>query len=134
MSSRVYAAEVTSVQVAVFRESFTQEFEVLSLNFALPEEAGNQELLSIQRAFGEDAEDEEICLVLTPSQQCAYDPFKCVVLARSFLGLEFTSEAASVFGVHSVRVNFSIEESLFHEIREGLGILCQGKHVLHYER
>lgn len=135
MKSSAYEAEITSAQVAVARESFTPEFEVLSVNFALSEEANDQQLLSIQRAFGADAEDEDksICLVLSPSQQCAYEPFESVVLARSCLGLKLTSEAASVFGVRSVRIAFSIEESLFRQLREGLSTLCQGVPVLHHE-
>lgn len=135
MNPPTYEAEFTSAQVAVVRESFTPDFEVLSVNFALPEETDELQLLSLQRGFGADAEHEEesICLVLSPSQQCAYDPFESVVLARSFLGLKFTSEAASVFGVGSVRIAFSVEEPLFREVKEGLGTLFQGVPVLHHE-
>jgi hypothetical protein len=115
--------------------AFTPDFEVLSVNFALPEETDDQQLFSIQRSFGADAEDEDksICLVLSPSQQCAYEPFESVVLARSFLGLKLTSEAASVFGVRSIRIAFSVEESLFRDVREGLSTLFQGEPVLHHE-
>lgn len=107
-------------------EQFTPEYAVQSVDFAI-EGTDEGSVLSIQRAIGPDADDPpEICLVLSPSQQCAANPFASLVLSRSQLSIELTNEALEVFGAQSVTISFSAADESYSEIQNQLAAMCEG--------
>lgn len=114
---------VKVVKVAVGTEVFTSDYTVhsASLGFIADEE---ENVVSIQRSFDED---DGVCMVLSPSQQCVYDEFTSLALERNWLGVRFTSAGREVFGVSSVRFDFSIDDSLWSDLRRTLETICTGK-------
>ncbi|HEV3191183.1 MAG TPA: hypothetical protein VGY54_11830, partial [Polyangiaceae bacterium] len=82
---------------------------------------------SIQRSFDEE---DGVCMVLSPSQQCIYDEFTSVTLSRDSLGVRFTPTGQQVFGVSSVRFDFSVDDALWRDLRSMLATICTGKTFL----
>ncbi len=127
MSGKDYEETIAATRVGTFVERFTPECEVVSVVLALSED-GESEVLSLQREFGPDGDGEEgICLVLSPSQQCSYRPFQELTLARTSIGMRFTTEAQRVFNVSSVLITFDVADDVFEEFREKLAVVCAGE-------
>ena len=116
--------ELRAVEVGVDAEQFTPRYSVLSVGFAL----SSEDALLIQRAFGEDAEEsEELCLVRSPSQECVYEPFVRVHLARKCLEILLTSEAAQEFGAKAISISFSLQEPQFVQVKEAMANAFTGR-------
>ena len=114
---------VRVLKVSVGTEAFTPDYVVHSASFGfMVDEAEN--VLSVERSFDED---DGVCLVLSPSQQCVYDEFKSITLSRDSLGVRFTRTGQELFGVGSVRFDFSIDDALWRDLRSILLTICTGK-------
>lgn len=114
-------------------ESFSPDYSVLTVSIEIIVD-GEEVVLSLQREFGDDADEpDEICLVFSPSQQCAFDPLTKLFLNRNSLSMNFTTDAANVFDVASLRIKFEISDDVFNEIRNKLELLCAGKPFYLYE-
>ena len=117
-----------ATNVVARTEQFTPGFAVQSVDFSLSE-LGNESVLSIQRAIGPDADEPpEVCLVLSPSQQCAVNPFTEVVLAPGSLVIKLTAEAESMFGTGAVTLLFSANDELHSAIHSQLTSIREGLH------
>jgi hypothetical protein len=121
-----YEDVVKVSKVSVGTEAFNPDYAVhsASLGFMLDEE---ENVLSIQRSFDEE---DGVCMVLSPSQQCIYDEFTSVTLSRDSLGVRFTPTGQQVFGVSSVRFDFSVDDALWRDLRSMLATICTGKTFL----
>ena len=113
-------------KVSVGTEAFTPDYTVhsASLGFMVGEE---ENVLSIQRSFDEE---DGVCMVLSPSQQCVYDEFRSLTLGRDSLGVRFTPSGQRIFGVSSVRFDFSVDDALWSDLRSMLATICTGKTFL----
>jgi DUF971 family protein len=113
-------------EVVARTEQFTPDYAVQSVDFAI-EGSEEEAVLSIQRAIGLEADDPpEICLVLSPSQQCAANPFASLVLSRNKLAVDLTPEAQEVFGASAVTVSFDATDDLYLAIQRQLLAICSG--------
>ena len=107
-------------------EQFTPDFAVQSVDFSL-NDLGDESVLSIQRAIGPDADEPpEVCLVLSPSQQCAVNPFTKLVLVPGSLTIKLTAEAESIFETGSVTLSFSTSDELQSAIHSQLTAISSG--------
>ena len=113
-------------KVSVDTEAFTPDYTVhsVSLGYTVDDE---ENVVSIQRSFDEE---DGVCLVLSPSQQCVYDEFTTLVLGRESLGVRFTPAGQEVFGLGSVRFDFSVDDALWRDLRDMLATICTGKTFL----
>ena len=118
MAVEGFTEVILASQVAATEERFSPEFLVRSVSFGWQSD-GQDRVLSIQRSEG-GGEDQEVCLVLSPSQQCAYNPFAHVALTRGGLGMRLNDEGSSVFEVDALQVNFELNEEQFSAVREAL--------------
>jgi hypothetical protein len=117
---------LTASNVVARTEQFTPDYAVQSIDFAI-EGSEDEVVLSIQRAAGTEADDPpEICLVLSPSQQCAANPFASLVLSRSNLAISLTHEAQEIFAAPAVTISFNIADDLHSAIHNQLSAICAG--------
>ena len=118
-----YDDVVRVLKVSVGTEAFTPDYVVHSASFGfMVDEAEN--VLSVERSFDEE---DGVCMVLSPSQQCVYDEFTSITLGRDSLGVRFTPTGQALFGVGSVRFDFSIDDALWRDLRSILLTICTGK-------
>jgi hypothetical protein len=117
---------VKVLEVSVGTEAFTPDYVVhsASFGFIVDEE---EKVLSVQRSFDEE---DGVCMVLSPSQQCVYDEFTSITLSRESLGVRFTPSGHEVFGLGSVRLDFSVDDALWRDLRSTLITICTGKAFL----
>jgi hypothetical protein len=113
-------------KVSVDTEAFTPDYTVHSVSLGFMVD-GEENVVSLQRSFDEE---DGVCIVLSPSQQCVYDEFRSLALGRDSLGVRFTPAGQEVFGVGSVRFDFSVEEAIWRELRDMLATICKGKTFL----
>lgn len=125
---------LNALNVVARTEQFTPDYAVQSVDFAI-EGSEDEMVLSIQRAIGADADDPpEICLVLSPSQQCAANPFVSLVLSRSNLAICLTRQAQKVFVAPAVTISFNIADDLHSAIHDQLSAICAGFTFFRCER
>ena len=126
MTDHHHSECLQATNVVARTEQFTPGFAVQSVDFSL-NEFGSESVLSIQRAIGPDADEPpEVCLVLSPSQQCAANPFTEVVLAPGSLAINLTTEAASVFGMGYLSISFSTNDELQSALHSQLTAISAG--------
>ena len=116
MAVEEFTEVIVASQVAAAEERFSQELLVRSVSFGWHSN-GQDRVLSIQRSEG-GGEDQEVCLVLSPSQQCAYNPFTNVALTRGGLSMRLNDEGSSIFEVEALQVNFELDDEEFSAVRE----------------
>jgi hypothetical protein len=113
-------------KVSVGTEVFTPEYTVLSASLGFMV-GGQENVVSLQRSFDEE---DGVCMVLSPTQQCVYDEFTSLTLGRDSLGVRFTPAGQEVFGVGSVRFDFSVDDAVWSDLRSTLATICTGKTFL----
>jgi hypothetical protein len=114
---------VKVVKVSVGTEAFTPDYVVHSASFGFMVDE-EEKVLSLQRSFDEE---DGVCLVLSPSQQCVYDEFTSITLSRESLSVRFTPSGQEVFDVGSVRLDFSVDDALWRDLRSTLVTIFTGK-------
>ena len=113
-------------QVSVGAESLASSYTVHSASLGFVVDEG-ENVLSLQRSFDEE---DGVCMVLAPSQRCVYDEFRPLTLTRHSLGVRFTPVGQKIFGVSSVRFDFSVDEALWGDLRSTLVTICAGRTFL----